>query len=503
MVTKYQNISIIYGASGKDCAKRIHDELCRRHTGDFYPIKSHILANEILNSSTILETVKGIISSSAACIVILTFDDVEHTRVRQNVLVEIGMAMMLIDKNNCFFISERQTLPDDFPSDLKGVINPNYFDKSDPDGVVQKTCDAVIAHLGVSTNQNILESNDYIYDYKRILDDIPVEIFDKNANAQLEALLHEWEQNIASFEFVSERIMYLLERIKFFPDFNCDEMFFGFLDRISDLVRPRDIDFHVAGADRTYLIKASNFILSILDYSKIKLDHHVLACLASPKDHPEEIRTYRAEFRRIGRDLQTFIDEFESGQRSYNWMIRIMAYEYSALSYMKYLVCVDRYDEAQLELMNYIISCYKKTMAIGNENDPYSNTLWQGYAQYNLTRAYVNLYKITGNDMYLEDMADYSISSINTRRNWFKNNNFKGVFSNALSYEYFLVCKYEYELRYKIPAYSMGTEEDILAGLSGLKDELSLYCETSGINRLYDMRNSIDSLIGSVQKRGK
>ncbi len=502
MIKKYKDISIIYGASGRDCAKMIHEELCRRHTDEFYPIKSHILANEILNSSTILETVKNIISSSSACIVILTFDDVDNTRVRQNVLVEIGMAMMLIDKNNCFFISEKQPLPDDFPSDLKNVINPNYFDKNDPESVVKKTCDAVISHLGVASNKDILSSNDYIFDYKRILDDIPAEIFDKNANAQLESLLYEWENNIASFEFVSERIMYLLERIKFFPDFNCDEVFFGFLNRISDLVRPREIDFRISGADRSYLIKISNFILSIIDYTKIKLNRKVLAALAAPSEHSEEIRIYRADFKRIAKDLREFIEEFESGERACNWLIRITAYEYSALSYMKYLGCVDGDDESQLELMKYIISCYQKAMRTGNDYDAYSNTLWQGYCQYNLTRAYVKLYKITGDKSYLEDIGDYSVSSINTRRTWFKENNFKGVFSNALSFEYFLVCRYEYELRYKLPGYSTGTSKDIITGLCNLKDEISLYCETSGINRLYDMRDSIDSLMDNVQLKG-
>ncbi len=499
MIDKYKCISIIYGASGRACAIRMHEELQRLHVDEFYPVKPYILADEILNASSILDTVKDIISRSTAAIVILTFDDMDNTRVRQNVLVELGIALTLIEQQNCFFISERQKLPEDFPSDLQNVVNPNYFDKNDPDSVVKSTCRALIKHLGIKNYQDILSRDDYEYDYKRVLDDIPYTVFEKKADVQLEHILTEWENNLRSFEFVVERVMYLLERIKFFPDFNCNERFFAFLANVESMIRPSELDYKYY--DRNYLIHTCQFVTQILEYSRIKLNKQVLACLADPAAHPQEIKRYKAEFKGIADDLRDFIDAFEDGTYHYNWLIRVMAYEYTALAYMKYLVCLDRYDDSILELMKYIISCYEKVIRVGKRNDPFSHILWQGYAQYDLTRAYENLYKITGDESYFEKMEDYSQASIATRYRWFCENPFKGVFSSALSYEYFLVCRHEYELRFKYPHYSPDTDNEILVGLGGLKEELSRFCETTGLGRLYDMRDSIDQLMNNVTGR--
>lgn len=499
MIKKYENISIIYGASGRDCAVKMEQELKRRHIEEFYPIKPYILANEVLSSSSILDTVKRIITASSACIVILTFDDVNQTRVRQNVLVELGIALTLIDLNNCFFISEKAQLPDDFPSDLKGVINPNYFDKSNPDEIVKKTCDAIIRHLGLKHYRDILKDNRYIYDYRRVLDDIPLHIFEKKADTQMEHILDEWEANIASFEFVVERIMYLVERLKFFPDFNCNDRFFAFLNRIEDLIKPREHDFEYY--DSSYLITTCNFVTDIINYSRIKLNKQVLACIADPASNRDALRRHQIEFKEIADNIRSFIESFEDGTFEYNWMIKVMAYEYAGLAYMKYIACTDKYDESILALMNYIIGCYENVIRVGKRNDPYSAVLWTGYAQYDLTRAYENLYKVTKDAQYLAKMGEYSQASIVTRRKWFSDNQFKGVFSSALSFEYFLVYKYEYELRHKYSTYSSDTPDHIIGGLVQLKSELSRYCETAGLGRLYDIRDGIDDLIRHIENK--
>ncbi len=499
MINKYKNISIIYGASGKECALRMDKELRRLHLDEFYPIRPYILANEILSSSSILDTVKDIIASSSACIVILTFDDVDGTRVRQNVLVEIGMALMLIDKENCFFISEKQKLPEDFPSDLQNVINPNYFDKNDLDSVVSKTCQELIRHLKIKNYRDILSDNNYLYDYKRVLDDIPAHIFEEKADVQLDHILDEWENNIESFEFVVERIMYLVERLKFFPDFNSNSRFFEFLSKVEGMILPTERDFEFY--DRAYLINICGFITNVLNYTRIKLNKQFLTAIAFPKEHRAEVSRYQMDFREIADELRDFVMDFEDGTFEYNWLIRVIAYEYTGLAYNKYIACADRYDESILDLISYIISCYENAIKVGKKNDPYSKILWMGYSQYNLTRAYENLYRATKDEQYIDKMKDYSQLSISTRYRWFCENPFKGIFSNALSYEYFLVYKYEYELRFKYKSYSTDTTDDIVDGLDRLKGELSRYCENTGLGRLYDMRDGIDSLMGNV--RGK
>ena len=73
-------------------------------------------------------------------------------------------------------------------------------------------------------------------------------------------------------------------------------------------------------------------------------------------------------------------------------------------------------------------------------------------------------------------MEEYSQKSIVTRRKWFTEKPFKGVFSNALSFEYFLVCRYEYEMIFKHKQYArQNTPEDMLNVLDKLKAELNRY----------------------------
>ena len=139
MINKYKKVSIIYGRGGRECALRIQENLSELHDKKGMPVESHLLADELLSSADIVSRVRDIISSSAMCIILLTFDDVDGTRVRQNVLIEIGMALVLIGRDRCFAVSEKQILPDDFPSDIRGALNVNHMDIRDVENVTKKS----------------------------------------------------------------------------------------------------------------------------------------------------------------------------------------------------------------------------------------------------------------------------------------------------------------------------------------------------------------------------
>ena len=93
-----------------------------------------------------------------------------------------------------------------------------------------------------------------------------------------------------------------------------------------------------------------------------------------------------------------------------------------------------------------------------------------------------------------EKIRYYSISSITTRRKWCKVNTFKGVFTNALSFEYFLVKKHELEIRLTTNGYANITKEQMIQDLKNLDEELKQYCDSTELGRLYDMKSSIDEL---------
>ena len=262
MLEQYRYISIIYGNTGRDCALYLSESIEKMHLAEGFPVKTHLLADEILNSGTILDTIKELILSSKACIVILTFDDVNNTRVRQNVLVEIGMAASCIDRDKCFYISEKIPLPDDFPSDIKSSVNPNYFDKDDLEDVFSRLKPVICRQLELESNRGLLEEEEYEYDYRNLLCDIPASVLNEPPEDQLNHILTIWTENIGRYDFVSERIMYLAERITFFPNFKNDDLFLNCIKKIEATIKPSKIDFDCY--DREYVRAVCKLFKNIL-----------------------------------------------------------------------------------------------------------------------------------------------------------------------------------------------------------------------------------------------
>lgn len=493
MIERYKKISIIYGGSGRDVATKLNEKINALHTESFYPIVSAIVAKRVLSSASIFSQIKDAISSSDISIIILTFDDVEGTRVRQNVLVEIGMALMAVDNTDkCIFLTEKYPLPDDFPSDLKGWINANHFDKNNIDEIIDEVVEEIVGLLKLKRYKDILFSDRYIFDYENLLSDIPEETYEKKSDIQLASILTCWEEGARSFTFASERIMYILERLKFFPDFNNNEQFFLFLNSLKQLVRFSEEDF--AYADNGYLSHVCNFVNTLIKYSELKLRKEVIRCMNDPTVDPKAAKEYEYEFLRIAEKIENFIEKIESGALKVNWLMRVMAYEYAGLAYMKTVKFRNIFDDEALSMVNKAISFYDKMLATAESYGGTSENLWRGYAEYDLTRVYETLYIATGNTDYLGLIHKYSMQSIVTRREWCRVNAFRGVFTNALSFEYFLVKKHELDLCLQLSGYSLYSKQQLIDATDDLSDELRNYYDSSELGRLYDMKESIDAL---------
>lgn len=490
MISRYKKISIIYGRSGRDVAVKITNRLNSLHNENFYPVSAAIVAKKVMSGTSIFQQIKDAIAHSDICIIILTYDDVNGTRVRQNILIEIGMALMTVESTDrCIFLTEKE-LPEDFPSDLKGWINANLYDKDEPDEIVENIAEEVIGLLSLKSCKNILETDAYIYDYENILKDIPEHVFEKKADIQLNSILDCWQEGVGSFSFASERIMYLLERLKFFPDFNNNEKFFAFLDGVKNLIKFSEAD--LVYSNQKYLTQVSNFAATLVNYTELKLRKEVIKCMKNPSADPLAAAEYAAEFKAIADELETFIAKFEAGTFKYNWLIRVMAYEYAGLALMKAIGFKNEYDESVTEIVKRVILYYQKMLDVADDYGGSSTILWRGYAEYDLTRAYEAMYKITNDKSLLEEIRKYSHKSIVTRKNWCKVNSFRGVFTNALSFEYFLVKKHELELCYAYKEYAALTNEQLALEAEKLNRELKNYYDSSELGRLYDMKSSID-----------
>ena len=495
MISKYKKISIIYGGSGAECAEAIHKKLIQDHISFYYPIQSLIMKKEILSSANIMETVQNIISNSSACVIILTFDDVDNTRVRQNVLIELGMALSYVKKENCFFLCDKHKLPDDFPSDLKGFVNPNYFDKSKIDITVECLNKEIISHLNLECTENICFDLSYQFN-RNILSDIPSAILEKRMETQMHGILDEWLKNIKSFDFVSERIMYILERIEYLPVFNNDSNTDHFLNEIYDLIIPTKNDVE----NGTYIkyTNLCNFIKNIINYIQLKTKKDVINSLYNIETNKKQDEFCRKKFKRISIDINEFIETFKNGD-DYNWLIQIAAYDYAALADLMQLKYVNTGSKEYITILDRIINNFEVAINIAKKYDINSDEMWLGYLTYNITRAYVLKFKITENCELIESIYDYLEHSIEIRYTWVIRNPFHGIFANAISYEYFLASKYDYELRAMIPEYTNETMEDQINNLIELKNELNLYCENSEFGKLSDIRMRIEELIHQIK----
>ena len=499
MIERYKKISIIYGGSGREVATKLNERINALHTEEFNPIVSSIVAKRVLSGASIFSQIKNAISSSDISIIILTFDDVEQTRVRQNVLIEIGMALMAVDNTDrCIFLTEKYPLPDDFPSDLKGWINANHFDRETVDEVIDDVVQEIVGLLKLKTYRDILTSDKYIFDYENLLSDIPEEIYEKKADIQLASILTSWEEGARSFTFASERIMYILERLKFFPDFNNNEQFFSFLGALKQLVKFSEEDF--AYADNGFLTRVCNFVDTLISYSELKLRKDVIRCMNDPSSDPRAAKEYEFEFLSIAQKLENFIDRVESGSLKVNWLLRVMAYEYAGLAYMKTVNFRNIFDEEAVRMVNKAIAFYGKMLETAECYGGTSENLWRGYAEYDLTRTYETLYIATGKMDYLGLIHKYSMQSIVTRREWCRVNAFRGVFTNALSFEYFLVKKHELDLCSRLEGYSLYSKPQLIAAADDLSDELRSYYDSTELGRLYDMKESIVALREKISR---
>ena len=493
MIGRYKKISIIYGGSGRNVATKLNERINALHSENFYPSVSAIVAKRVLSSASIFSQIKDAISSSDISIIILTFDDVGQTRVRQNVLVEIGMALMAVDNTDkCIFLTEKYPLPDDFPSDLKGWINANQFDKENIEQVIDDVVQEIVNLLKLKTYKEILSNDKYIFDYENLLSDIPEETYEKKADIQLASILTSWEEGARSFTFASERLMYILERLKFFPDFNNNGQFFLFLNALKQHVKFSEDDFAYASND--FLTQVCNFVNTLITYSELKLRKEVIRCMNDPSADPKAAQEYEYEFLIIAEKLEAFIGKIESGLLKVNWLIRIMAYEYAGLAYMKMVNFRNKFDDEAVKTVNKAIAFYDKMLETAASNGGTSENLWRGYAEYDLTRAYETLYLATDETDYLALIHKYSMQSIVTRREWCRVNAFRGVFTNALSFEYFLVKKHELDLCSRLHDYSQYSKQQLIAATNDLSDELRNYYDSSELGRLYAMKESIDAL---------
>lgn len=186
MLFGYKKISIIYGGQGSYYAGEIDSALKNLHEKERYPIKSFCINTDWV-SHNVLKDVISAIKDSDLIYIVFTLDDVGarksefeksgdsalYPRLRQNVLIELGMALavtdMDIDKIKVIANFDKNALGEDFPSDIRDALAIRQFSESNFSSVLESICDYVKNNFSRAKTLGVLRNDNAVMDFQNVL----------------------------------------------------------------------------------------------------------------------------------------------------------------------------------------------------------------------------------------------------------------------------------------------------------------------------------------------
>ncbi len=422
MISKYKDISIIYGGSGYEYAKTLDEMIRRLQTENRYPFISSIVMEKILTGE-ILTSVINIFKNSDICIAILTADDTvisngsEKLRLRQNVVFELGMALFHLGKGNCIVLSDFDTRSGSFdmPSDLTG-IEITYFEKDDFENTAKDVLKKLI-NLSSDTNagefryDNLLHRKNYYVDYRSLLGANGKDLSESNAG--LERVLDIWTCECSSLLHYDEKVMYFLERIGFIPLFGSGCAVDRWYDETKKIVSGYTVEDVEKYGKKKDIDAVRELALLTLEYSGTKAD---------PNASVEDYEDYYSRF-----ELLDFGDE-----ASWNPLVMTIYHDYFGLTCNR--LCDQTGD------ISYAIAAkehFEKAVEFIDRVDV-DMCVWEGYLRFNIARALFRIMELGKDDSLCQRLLEEYKRAVLIRRRWLENDEFGIVLRNALSYEYFI-----------------------------------------------------------------
>lgn len=155
MISKYKNVAVIYGGKGRNYAEALHKSILKISDEERYPICSKLIMETILTSE-LLSDVMELFRQSEFCVGFLTADDVvlsenQTYRLRQNVVFELGMALMQIGRERCILLSDFDSRAAGFelPSDMNS-LEIRQFDPDDINKVIHDAIEKILQNSKIS-----------------------------------------------------------------------------------------------------------------------------------------------------------------------------------------------------------------------------------------------------------------------------------------------------------------------------------------------------------------
>lgn len=476
MIQKYKTVSIIYGGKGKEYANELAERISDLAENERYPLQASIIMERLLTRE-LLSDVISLFKESEFCVAFLTSDDCYSNddkkiyRLRQNVIFELGMALIEIGRERCILLSDfdAKSAEFDLPSDMNS-LEIRQFDKDDFQDVLKdvlmkilelsRSCsDSHVINKAIPQYDKLLLRERYYVDYENVFE-LPFDRKYSDGNRFLIETLNGWLKECNSLPHYDEKAMYLFERIGFLPIFGKIpeakqwlEKSFNILGNYSE----SDIEYY---DNRSLLDFIRHLVRCIIEYTQIKTNSETI------------------DFAQYKRLLESFIRKTIPSDILLNPLVCVVYYDYLGLTYMK---LYNGYGDRE-----YIVkaqTAFEKALYYADKVDLGIN-VWHGFINYNLARAYALQGKV--------DLAeDQYCDAISIRENWLKTDGYNVIVRTALSSEYF-IAKIDYISMCR--KYNRKTEDEIIREYDNIEVELNAYCDVEdSLEQLQYVRKLLDN----------
>ena len=459
MITRYKTVSIIYGGRGKKYAERLNDSITGVAEKERYPIAAKMIMESILTRE-LLSDVMGLFRESEFCVAFLTADDIcviegtNRYRLRQNVVFEIGMALIQLGRERCILLSDFDcmTANVDIPTDMNS-LEIRQFDPEQLDAVIEDVLGKILKDSGhslltgveseeIPRYHDLLTRQAYYVDYQNMFTQqryaLPLE-----GTRFLRATLAGWYEECAALPRYDERCLYLFERLGFLPILSAVPEADDFMARSAGLVenyKVWDIQYY---HDTALLNFVRDLVANTIEYTRIKTS-----------DAGNKADLYE-------RLLERFQEAELPEEVSLNPLILIVYYDYLGLTYLK----LSGTDEGA-ENVKCAQEAFMKALSYVDRVDM-SMQIWAGFLFYNLARTYARQSDPERADQYFK-------KAIRIRERWLKTSTFNVTIRNALSYEYFLARVAHLEM---CEQFVLLTPERVQREFEKLETELNTYSD--------------------------
>lgn len=476
MLYGYKKISIIYGGVGSYYAGKIEERLNKLHNEEHYPIKTMCINSDWV-SNTILSDVISAIKDSDLIYVVFTLDDIGcrksdfieqgkvalNDRLRQNVLIELGVALavtdMDINKIKVVANFEKSELGDDFPSDIRDALNIKTFSNDTFEDILNSVESFAKNSFSRESTIGILKKNDEIFDFENVFDEYEkYEYIPSMRIKKLKDILDLWLKTVAELDFIDEKFAFCLERLKSFP-------IFGNGTKLCDWIR--NFRKHIVVGD-TQNVAERKFLRMVKTVIDLCLDYTVIKSDEKTENEISEYKLVANEFKDVYADVKAYLND----GRRINPLILFCLYEYYGLTEMRIYKGDTKSDiNAKLEHINKIISLYGEGVGIANEVDSdFQN--YTGYITFNLGRAYFYKYELTRASEDKDLFVRFMEKTLKVRKNWKESTQLPQCYINALSYEYFYAKSEYIKMLYKIEELN---KEDLILSVNQIIEGIDGY----------------------------